>query len=137
VEQSVCTHVGLSSSHFSTFFRYMMDTALTLTTSRGPAARYSTGQVSTYQLTIRARQTCVLPQNPVGISVYWTFDTHWADALPGWNLFVAAMTPNNDLCLNRIGRVHNRASLFGNQSLGIFPLRYDSTNGSDMSGMAK
>jgi hypothetical protein len=116
----------------------MMDTALTLTTSRGPAPRYRpTRQVSTYQLTIGAWQACVLPQHPVGISVCSTFDTHWADALPGWNLFVAAMTPNNDLCSNRIRRVHNRASLFGNQSLGIFPLRYDSTNASDLSGMAK
>jgi len=37
VEQSVCTYIRSSSSHLSTFFRYMMDTALTLTTSRHPA----------------------------------------------------------------------------------------------------
>jgi len=65
------------------------------------------------------------------------FNTPFADAVLGWNLFVAAMTPNDDLRANRISRVHNRASLFGNQSMGAFPFRYDSGDGSDISGIAR
>ena len=62
-----------------------------------------------------------------------------ADAVPGWNLFVAAMAQNisSNLSSNRIAEVYKRATLFGNQSLGIFPFRYASNDGSDISGMAK
>ena len=60
-----------------------------------------------------------------------------ANGVPAWNLFVAAMTPNNDLRANLISRVHNRASSFGSQNMGIFPVSYNSFNGSDVSGMAK
>ncbi|KAH8977287.1 hypothetical protein EDB86DRAFT_2818156 [Lactarius hatsudake] len=56
-------------------------------------------------------------------------------AMSSWNLFVAAMTSNQDLCTNLISRVHNRASF--NASAGIFPLCYDSTNGSTILGGAR
>ncbi|SRR6266404_4584506 len=53
----------------------------------------------------------------------------------GWNLFVAAMTSNQDLRTNLISRVHNRASF--NLSAGVFPFRYDSTHGSTILGGAR
>jgi len=59
------------------------------------------------------------------------------NTVPAWNLFVAAMTPNNDLRSDLIRRVHNRASLFGRENMGIFPVRYGSFDGSDVSGMAR
>jgi hypothetical protein len=68
---------------------------------------------------------------------FFSFDTPFADLALGWNLFVAAMTPNNDLRANRISRVHNRALLFGNQSIGAFLFRYDSSDGSDISGIGR
>ncbi|KAH9017578.1 hypothetical protein EDB85DRAFT_2076084 [Lactarius pseudohatsudake] len=52
-----------------------------------------------------------------------------------WNLFVAAMTSNQDLRTNLISRVHNRASF--NASAGAFPLYYDSTNGSTVLGRSR
>ena len=52
------------------------------------------------------------------------------DVLVGWNLFVAAMTPYNDLRLNLIERIYNRSQLFA--SGGVFPLSYYSANGSDI-----
>ncbi|KAH9000742.1 hypothetical protein EDB86DRAFT_3075192 [Lactarius hatsudake] len=55
-------------------------------------------------------------------------------AISGWNLFVAAMTLNSDLRTNLISRVHNRASF--NTSAGVFPLSYDSTQGSTILGRA-
>jgi len=58
-----------------------------------------------------------------------------ANTVPAWNLLAAAMTPNNDLRLNLISRIHNRASSFGSQNMGIFPVRYDSFDGSDLSGL--
>jgi len=51
-----------------------------------------------------------------------------------WNLFVAAMTSNEDLRTNIISSVHNRASY--NLSAGAFPLNYDSTHGSTILGVA-
>ncbi|KAH9000741.1 hypothetical protein EDB86DRAFT_3075191 [Lactarius hatsudake] len=51
-----------------------------------------------------------------------------------WNLFVAAMSSNQDLRTNLISRVHNRASF--NVSAGVFPLSYDSTHGSTILGGA-
>ncbi|KAH9021999.1 hypothetical protein EDB85DRAFT_2187724, partial [Lactarius pseudohatsudake] len=57
-------------------------------------------------------------------------------AISSWNLFVAAaMTSNQDLRTNLISRVHNRASF--NASAGVFPLGYDSTNGSTIFGGAR
>ena len=53
----------------------------------------------------------------------------------GWNLFVAAMTPNQDLRMNLISRIHNRASY--NVSEGVFPLNYDSTSGTTILGRAR
>ena len=75
----------------------------------------------------------------VTISCWWFYTSgiRLANAVPAWNLFVAAMTPINDLRLKLIERVHNRASSFGRQNMGIFPVRYGSVNGSDMSGMAR
>ncbi|KAH9022001.1 hypothetical protein EDB85DRAFT_2152001 [Lactarius pseudohatsudake] len=55
-------------------------------------------------------------------------------AISSWNLFVAAMTSNQDLRTNLISRVHNRASF--NASSGVFPLSYDSTEGSTILGAA-
>jgi hypothetical protein len=64
------------------------------------------------------------------------FNALRADAVLGWNLFVAAMTPNDALRSSLITGIHNRASLFGSQRMGIFPLCY-TKNGSDVSGLAK
>ncbi|KAH8988003.1 hypothetical protein EDB86DRAFT_2832105 [Lactarius hatsudake] len=55
-------------------------------------------------------------------------------AVSSWNLFVAAMTPNQDLRTVLISRVHNRASY--NASAGVFPLNYDSTSGAAILGRA-
>ncbi|KAH9059276.1 hypothetical protein EDB87DRAFT_1832226 [Lactarius vividus] len=55
-------------------------------------------------------------------------------AISSWNLFVAAMTSNQDLRTNLISKVHNRASF--NASAGAFPLYYDSANGSTVLGRA-
>jgi len=63
--------------------------------------------------------------------------TPFAHTVPGWNLFAAAMTPNNYLCLNLIKGIHDRASLYGNRSLGAFPLRYGRINDADVSGMGR
>ncbi|KAH9024050.1 hypothetical protein EDB85DRAFT_2119040 [Lactarius pseudohatsudake] len=51
-----------------------------------------------------------------------------------WNLFVAAMTSNQDLSTNLISRVHDRASY--NASAGVFPLSYNSTSGTTILGVA-
>ncbi|KAH9018064.1 hypothetical protein EDB85DRAFT_1874040 [Lactarius pseudohatsudake] len=56
-------------------------------------------------------------------------------AVSSWNLFVAAMTSNQDLRTNLISRVHNRASY--NRSAGVFPIQYDSTYGSTILGGAR
>ncbi|KAH9021636.1 hypothetical protein EDB84DRAFT_1580787 [Lactarius hengduanensis] len=55
-------------------------------------------------------------------------------AVSSWNLFVAAMSSNQDLRTNLISRVHNRASF--NTSTGVFPLSYDSTQGTAILGVA-
>ncbi|KAH9021639.1 hypothetical protein EDB84DRAFT_1580788 [Lactarius hengduanensis] len=55
-------------------------------------------------------------------------------AVSSWNLFVAAMSSNQDLRTNLISRVHNRASF--NVSGGVFPLSYDSAQGSTILGVA-
>ncbi|KAI9447112.1 hypothetical protein BJY52DRAFT_375069 [Lactarius psammicola] len=55
-------------------------------------------------------------------------------AVSSWNLFVAAMTQNQDLRTNLISRVHSRASY--NASAGVFPLNYDSTSGAAFLGRA-
>ncbi|KAH9063193.1 hypothetical protein EDB87DRAFT_1558504 [Lactarius vividus] len=55
--------------------------------------------------------------------------------LVGWNLFVAAMSSNQDLRTNLVSRVHNRASF--NTSEGVFPLSYDSTQGLTNVGVAR
>ena len=50
-------------------------------------------------------------------------------------MFVAAMTPNQDLRTKLISRVHNRASF--NQSTGVFPVNYDSGTGATILGSAR
>ncbi|KAH9020011.1 hypothetical protein EDB85DRAFT_2153324 [Lactarius pseudohatsudake] len=55
-------------------------------------------------------------------------------AVSSWNLFAAAMSSNQDLRTNLISRVHNRASF--NVSAGVFPLSYDSAQGSTILGVA-
>jgi hypothetical protein len=55
-------------------------------------------------------------------------------AVSSWNLFVAAMTSDQDLRTNIISKVHNRASFNG--SAGVFPLSYDSTLGTAIQGVA-
>ena len=56
------------------------------------------------------------------------------DVLVGWNLFVAAMTPYDNLRSNLIERIYNRSQLFAAASggPGVFPLNYYSANGSDI-----
>jgi hypothetical protein len=49
-------------------------------------------------------------------------DTTSADAALGWCLFVAAMTPNRTLRSDLIRSVHDRASLYGRQSIAAVPL---------------
>ena len=58
-----------------------------------------------------------------------------ANVVLGWDLFVAAMTSNQDLRADLISRVHNRASY--NLSAGVFPTEYDSTFGSTIQGGAR
>jgi hypothetical protein len=48
---------------------------------------------------------------------------------------VAAMTLNSNLRSDLIRGVHDRASLYGNQSIGAFPSRYRSSDGTDISGI--
>lgn len=57
------------------------------------------------------------------------------DVLLGWNLFVAAMTSNEDLRSSLINNVHNRASY--NTTAGVFPLNYATSNGAAISGQAR
>ncbi|KAI9459211.1 hypothetical protein BJY52DRAFT_387895 [Lactarius psammicola] len=63
-----------------------------------------------------------------------SLSTDTSVGLSSWNLFVAAMTSNQNLRTNLISRVHNRASF--NASAGVFPLIYDSTHGSTILGVA-
>ncbi|KAH8997909.1 hypothetical protein EDB92DRAFT_1792338 [Lactarius akahatsu] len=51
-----------------------------------------------------------------------------------WTLFAAAMTPNLDLPIILISRVHSRASW--NTSMGVFPVYYDSLSGLTYRGEA-
>ncbi|KAF8260626.1 hypothetical protein EI94DRAFT_1747935 [Lactarius quietus] len=55
-------------------------------------------------------------------------------AVSSWDLFVAAMTSDQNLRTDLISRVHNRASF--NESAGVFPTEYDGTYGSTISGGA-
>ena len=58
-----------------------------------------------------------------------------ADLDSGWSLFAAAMTTNQDLRLELISRVHERASASGIP--GVFPLYYGSVDGSTLQGAAR
>ena len=53
----------------------------------------------------------------------------------GWNLFAAAMAQNGGLREDLISRIHSRASF--NVSAGVFPLSYDSSQGSTINGAAR
>jgi hypothetical protein len=50
-------------------------------------------------------------------------------------LFAAAMTTDEDLRSQLIGKVHNRASF--NISAGVFPVYYGSADGSTSQGVAR
>ena len=50
---------------------------------------------------------------------------------------MAAMTPNSNLRSDLIRRVHDRASIYGNQSIGAFPIRYNSIDGADLLGIGR
>ena len=65
----------------------------------------------------------------------FTFKIVSAELFSGWNMFVAAMTSNQDLRTKLISRVHNRASF--NQSAGVFPVNYDSGTGATILGGAR
>ncbi|KAH9996263.1 DUF1793-domain-containing protein [Russula vinacea] len=52
--------------------------------------------------------------------------------MSSWNLFAAAMTTDEDLRSQLIGKVHNRASF--NISAGVFPVNYGSVDGSTLQG---
>jgi len=64
------------------------------------------------------------------------FDTTSANTVLGWNLFVAAMTPNSTLRSDLIMGIHDRVSFYGNQSIGAFPVRYG-VEGHDISGIGR
>jgi len=55
-------------------------------------------------------------------------------AVSNWDLFVAAMTSDQDLRRNLISRVHDRASY--NLSVGVFPTEYYGTDGLTYQGIA-
>jgi Domain of unknown function (DUF1793) len=57
------------------------------------------------------------------------------DVLLGWNLFVAAMTSNENLRSSLINSIHNRASY--NTTDGVFPLNYATSDGVALSGQAR
>ena len=69
----------------------------------------------------------------VGISI--NPEVLLTDRSPGWNLFAAAMTTNQDLRSQLISKVHNRASL--NTSANVFPVNYGSADGSTLQGAAR
>ena len=73
---------------------------------------------------------------PITVSSRWVyFSVHSRLIIfTGWNLFVAAMTSNNDLRSNLIERIYNRSHLFSESTAGAFPLVYNSANGSDIQG---
>ncbi|KAH9996278.1 hypothetical protein BJV77DRAFT_942524 [Russula vinacea] len=54
--------------------------------------------------------------------------------MSSWNLFAAAMTTDQDMRSQLIGKVHNRASF--NISAGVFPVNYGSVDGSTLQGVA-
>ena len=65
----------------------------------------------------------------------FTFENVSADAVLGWTLFAAAMTPDQDLRTSLISRVHSRASY--NLTAGVFPVLYDSSSGLISQGGAR
>ena len=57
------------------------------------------------------------------------------DLVIGWSLFTAAMTTNNPgLRSELISRVFHRAS---STTPGVFPVYYDSSNGTSLQGIAR
>lgn len=74
-----------------------------------------------------------LPQHLVGL--FSNVHVLLVDTLLGWNLFVAAMTPDKSLRSGLINNVHNRASY--NTTAGVFPLNYATSDGAAISGQAR
>jgi hypothetical protein len=70
---------------------------------------------------------------PVGIS--YITQVPLVDPVSGWNLFAAAMTSIQGLRSDLISRVHTRAST--SNIAGVFPLYYDSSNGTSLQGIAR
>lgn len=70
---------------------------------------------------------------PVGIS--YNFQVLLVDPVSGWSLFAAAMTSNQGLLSDLISRVHTRAST--STIPGLFPVYYDSGNGTSLQGTAR
>jgi hypothetical protein len=79
----------------------------------------------------------LLSDTGVAVSSWYFYNPQipLADPVLGWNLFAAAMTTNQDLRSQLIGKVHNRASF--NTSAGVFPVNYGSTDGSTLQGVAR
>jgi hypothetical protein len=79
----------------------------------------------------------LLSDTNIAVSSWYFYQVyiHLVDVVLGWNLFVAAMTPDGDLRSHLISGVHNRTSF--NVSAGVFPLDYDSVDGSTILGAAR
>ena len=73
----------------------------------------------------------------IALSSWYLYNVYilLADDVLGWNLFAAAMTPNQSLRSQLISKVHNRASF--NTSAGAFPVEYNSADGSSVQGVAR
>ena len=65
---------------------------------------------------------------------FYTFEILLPDLVIGWSLFAAAMTPNPGLRSQLILRVYNRVT---STIPGVFPVYYDSGNGTSLQGIAR
>jgi hypothetical protein len=59
-----------------------------------------------------------------------------ADIVIGWSLFVAAMTNDERLNSELIARVSDRSSNIAIPA-NVFPVEYDSANGTSLQGVAR
>jgi len=134
VESSVCVHIVLT--HFISIFvdLQVYDGQSNFLNNIPPVDNLPSNE-TIFNLPVEDIDTDVFIT--VSGLYFFIFDTPFADLALGWNLFVAAMTPNNDLRVNCISRVHNQALLFGNQSIGAFLFRYNGSDGSDISGIGR
>jgi hypothetical protein len=74
----------------------------------------------------------------VAVSSWYSYNSQvlLADLVIGWSLFVAAMTKDDRLSSELIARVYNR---FTNTTIPatVFPVYYDSDNGTSFQGVAR